>query len=116
MSIRNLTCIVCPRGCQLTVELEGKNVLNVCGNACPRGKVYAENECINPMRTVTTTARLENGGVVSVKTERVIPKDKMAECMALINAVTVKLPVQIGDVILKDCCGSAVVATQNVLN
>ncbi len=115
MATRNLTCIVCPRGCQMTVELDGKNVLSVSGNACPRGKKYAENECTNPMRTVTTTAKTEKGGVVSVKTETVIPKDKMLECMAKINAVTVKLPVFVGDVILEDCCGSRVVATQNIL-
>ena len=110
---RELTCIVCPRGCRLTVELEGKRVLSVSGNTCKRGKIYAENECINPMRTVTTTAKTQDGGVVACKTETTIPKEKMFECMEIINATVVALPVRVGDVILDDVFGSRVVATQN---
>ena len=113
MTKRELTCIVCPRGCQLTVELEGKNVLSVSGNICKRGAVYAENECVNPMRTVTTTATTSDGGVVAVKTETTIPKEKMFECMEMINAVTLTLPVKVGDVVLEDVFGSRVVVTQN---
>ena len=113
MAKRELTCIVCPRGCQLVVELEGKNVLSVSGNICKRGAVYAENECVNPMRTVTTTAKTNDGGVVAVKTETTIPKEKMFECMEMINAVTLTLPVRIGDVVLEDVFGSRVVVCQN---
>ena len=110
---RKLTCIVCPLGCQLTVELSGKEVVKVEGNTCPRGAEYAKNECTNPQRTVTSTVRTENGGLVSVKTDRPIPKEKMVECMALINGAVAKLPVCIGDVILEDVFGSNIVATQN---
>jgi len=112
MTKRELTCIVCPRGCQLVVELDGKDVLSVSGNICKRGKMYAENECTNPMRTVTTTVKTSDGGVVAVKTETTIPKEKMFECMEIINATTVELPVKIGDVIIEDVFGSRVVATQ----
>ena len=37
---RELVCIICPRGCRLTVEGEVGN-LTVTGNACPKGKQYA---------------------------------------------------------------------------
>ena len=113
MTKRELTCIVCPRGCQLVVELEGKNVLSVSGNICKRGAVYAENECVNPMRTVTTTAKTNDGGVVAVKTETTIPKEKMFECMEIINSVVLELPVKVGDVVLEDVFGSRVVVCQN---
>ena len=113
MTKRELTCIVCPRGCQLTVELDGKNVLSVSGNICKRGALYAENECTNPMRTVTTTAKTNDGGVVAVKTETTIPKEKMFECMEIINSVTLTLPVKVGDVVLEDVFGSRVVVCQN---
>ena len=73
--VRELTCIVCPLGCDLKVELdENKRVLSVSGNTCPRGKVYAENECVNPRRTVTSTVRCEDGSMISVKTDTTIPK------------------------------------------
>ena len=110
---RKLTCIVCPLGCQLTVELKGKEVVKVEGNTCPRGAEYAQNECTNPQRTVTSTVRTEDGGLVSVKTDRPIPKEKMSECMERINQAIAKLPVSIGDVILEDVFGSNIVATQN---
>ena len=113
MTKRELTCIVCPRGCRLTVELEGKTVLSVSGNICKRGKTYAENECTNPMRTVTTTAKTEDGGVVAVKTETTIPKEKMFECMEIVNSIVVSLPVKVGDVICENVFGSRIVATQN---
>ena len=110
---KKLTCIVCPLGCQLTVQLNGREVVKVEGNTCPRGAEYARNECTNPQRTVTSTVRCENGGLVSVKTDRPIPQEKMAECMQLINKAVAKLPVAIGDVILSDVFGSNIVATQN---
>ena len=110
---RKLTCIVCPLGCQMTVQLNGREVVKVEGNTCPRGAEYARNECTNPQRTVTSTVRCENGGLVSVKTDRPIPKEKMSECMQLINKAVAKLPVAIGDVILSDVFGSNIVATQN---
>ena len=110
---RKLTCIVCPLGCQLTVQLNGREVVKVEGNTCPRGAEYAHNECLSPQRTVTSTVRCENGGLVSVKTDRPIPKEKMAECMALINKAVAKRPVSIGDVIVENVFGSNIVATQN---
>ena len=110
---RKLTCIVCPLGCEINVQLADKDAVCVTGNSCPRGAEYARNECTNPKRTVTSTVRCTDGSLVSVKTDRAIPKEKMAECMALINQAVATLPVTIGDVILADVFGSNVVATQN---
>lgn len=110
---RKLTCIICPLGCELTVQTEDKKVILVTGNTCPRGKVYAENECTNPQRTVTSTVRCNDGGLVSVKTDTTIPKERMADCMKLINKTVAKLPITIGDIIIEDAFGSKVIATQN---
>ena len=111
---RELTCIVCPLGCSLQVELsEDGEFLSVTGNTCPRGAVYARSECTDPQRTITTTVRCEDGGMVAVKTDRTIPKDKMLQAMERINPVIAKLPVRIGDVLLEDVFGSNIVACQN---
>ena len=108
---RELTCIICPRGCQLSVDMGGE--IAVSGNLCPRGKVYAINECTNPQRTITSTVRTSDGGVVAVKTDGTIPKEKMMECMEIINSVTVALPVRVGDVVIDDVFGVRVIITQN---
>lgn len=116
---RELTCIVCPRGCALCVEYEvvdGKtNVLSVRGNGCKRGIPYAEAECVAPVRTLTTTVRTTEGRVVAVKTASPIPKEKMMEAMAVLARVRVSEPVRIGDTILDDLLstGVKVVATSN---
>lgn len=112
---RSLTCIICPRGCTLEAEVNGKNVA-VTGNSCPRGKVYAESECIAPMRTITSTVRLENRscGMVSVKTASPVPKDRIFDVMKLIRAKTAAAPIAIGDIILKDVFGTDIIATANV--
>ena len=101
-------------GCSLKVTIDDSNNITVTGNTCPRGAKYAVAECTNPERTITTTAKTEDGGVVSVKTDRPIPKAKMTECMKIINSTVVKMPVKVGDVILDDVFGSRVVATKNL--
>lgn len=117
MEVRELTCIGCPLGCQLTVTM-GENEIKVEGNTCPRGEAYAKKEVTNPTRIVTSTVKVEGGTIerVSVKTVSDIPKGSIFECMKEIHAAKVKAPVHIGDVILADCAGTgvAVVASKNV--
>lgn len=115
MAIRELTCIVCPKGCQIKVELENGEIKNITGNTCPRGKQYAIDECTHPMRTVTSTCRTSKGGVIPVKTNRTIPKELMFDCMKAINCATVLLPAKIGDVVIPNVLGTGadVVVTAN---
>ncbi len=112
---RELTCIVCPKGCQLRVELDGKKVLSVEGATCKRGVAYAEAECTAPMRTLTTTAVIEGGGVVPVKTDKAIPKELLFECMELINAARVSPDARLGDIVIENVLGTGanVVTTRN---
>ena len=118
MEKRELTCIGCPMGCALTVELEDGEILSVKGNTCAIGDRYARNEVINPERTVTSTVVVDGGEKprVSVKTAGNIPKAKIGECMKAIDAVRVKAPVRIGDVVIADVVGTGVnvVATKNI--
>ena len=113
---KSLPCIVCPIGCQLCATIVDGAVTEVTGNTCPRGKQYAIDECTNPVRTVTTTARTSNGGVVPVKTDRPIPKDLMFDCMREIDSVTVSLPAHIGDIVIENLLGTDanVIVTANI--
>ena len=113
---RNLTCIVCPKGCSLTVELDGKNIISVTGHTCKRGQEYAYTECTNPKRTVTSTARTANGGVIPVKTDRAIPKELMFDCMREIDNAVVALPAHIGDVVIENLLGTGanIIVTANM--
>lgn len=115
MKERKLTCIVCPKGCELTVTLDGDKVVDVKGYTCPRGKDYAVAECTAPVRTVTSTVRCEDGEVVSVKTSTPVPKGKIFDVMKEIDSAVARNDVRIGDVIIKGVSGtnSDVVATSN---
>ena len=112
---RNITCILCPRGCTMTVTGEPGN-LQVSGNTCPKGLEYAINECTNPVRTVTSTIRVSDrkDTMVSVKTASPVPKEKMMEVMAALRSITVSAPVKIGDVVLTGVFGTDIIVTKEI--
>ena len=112
---RQITCVICPRGCQMTAEVNGENVI-VTGNACPRGQQHAVNECLHPVRSLTSIVRVGNreDTMVSVKSAQPVPKEKMFELMQMIRKTVVDAPVSIGDVILSDVCGTEIIATKSV--
>ncbi len=119
MAIVELTCISCPLGCPLRVETGPDGaVLSVSGNTCKRGEEYGRKEVTAPMRTVTSTVRVEGGSapVTSVRTKTDIPKEKIFSVMEAIRQAAAKAPVEIGDVIVADIAGTGVdlVATKAV--
>ena len=113
---KQITCIVCPRGCIMTAEGSGDQWV-VTGNACKRGEKHAIGECTNPVRTVTSIVRIANreDTMVPVKTLAPIPKGEMFTVMEKIRAARVEAPVKIGDVILDNIFGTQVVATGDVV-
>ena len=108
--IKNLICVACPLGCPIEVEIDGTEVVSVKGNTCKRGDEYARTEITNPVRSLTTSVKVDGGlhPVVPVKSSGAIPKGKMFECMEIINSVTVKAPVKIGDVVIENILGLGV--------
>ncbi len=109
-----ITCIECPIGCTIEVGVENGKVLSVVGNACPRGKMYAENEVICPKRVLTSTVRMENGKILSVKTDAPVEKAKMFDIMKKINGVHPKGEVKIGDILAENIAdGANLVAADN---
>ena len=112
---RNITCIICPRGCSLTVNVE-EGATTVSGNACPKGQQYGIDEVLNPVRTVTSIVRVSNreDTMVSVKTAEPISKNEIFNLMKLIREASVEAPVKIGDVILTDVFGTNVIATKDI--
>lgn len=112
--MRILTCIECPIGCTIRVEAEDGKVLSVEGNACPRGKIYAENEVVDPKRVITSTVRAKNGKLVPVKTDKPARKEEIFSIMEKIRGITCDLPVKIGDVLAENISnGVNLIATSN---
>jgi CxxC motif-containing protein len=121
--MRNLTCIVCPIGCSLTVEESaggGDAELNVTGNRCQRGLVYAREEVRAPKRTVTATCRVTGDSHVTrripVKTATPCPREKIPALLRDIYRTKIDLPVSRGDTVISDwmSLGIDIVATRSV--
>lgn len=112
----HLICITCPKGCHLSVDEE--NDYAVTGNACPRGAVYGKNELQHPVRVITSTVQITGAAVprLPVKTDRPLPKEKMFDCMHLLDGITVKAPVTVGQVLAENILGTRVnlVATKSL--
>lgn len=124
--MRALTCIVCPIGCSLSVNEKENGELEVAGNRCPRGAVYAVEEITAPKRVVTATCRLGPAEACTepnpedplyrriyrhglcdprrlpVKTTVPCPKEHIDELLADIYQVQVNPPVKRGDTIIKN--------------
>lgn len=115
---QQMTCIVCPVGCRMTVTVENGAFVSVEGNACKRGEIYARQESVEPLRMVTAVARVQGSHLpVSLKTQQPIPKDKIQACMAAVDQLKLKLPILEGDVLLENVAGTGVnlVATRTLV-
>ena len=121
-----LTCIVCPMGCSLSVDeasiTDGPS-LSVRGNRCLRGAVYAQEEICFPKRVVTATCAIAGDPPhnalhrVPVKTSAPCPKGQILALLADVYSAQAMLPVKAGDTIIADWKGSGidVVATRNIM-
>ncbi len=114
--MKELICIVCPKGCHLKVdETDGYAVT---GNGCPRGAEYGREELTHPTRVVTSTVRC-TGGLhprCPVKTDRPVPKELMRAVMEALDGVTVAAPAPLGLVVVENVCGTGanVVTTREI--
>ena len=115
---KEIICTVCPRGCSITVDGDGKNVQTVEGYGCKRGLEYASAEYAHPVRILTTTVRLADTDhdLLPVRSAKPLPKEQIFACMEVIRAVTVEGPVAMHQVIVPDICGTGadIIATKGV--
>ena len=112
-----LTCINCPMGCRITADYDGKEVTNIQGFTCARGKAYAQTEITDPTRMVTALVHVAGTHVpLSVKTQSPIRKPLIFDALKMIGETVVQPPVRIGDVVIENICGSGVnvIATENL--
>lgn len=120
---RHFHCTTCPSECALTIETRidengVEHVLLVQGNRCARGRKFAEQEIIRPMRILATTIVVRGGDekLLPVRTARPIPRDLHLSAMRDIRHTSVTAPVHMGDVVMSDLLGTGVdlVASMNV--
>ena len=113
-----MTCIVCPNGCALTVEKNGEEI-TVSGNRCKRGEAFAKAELTRPMRTICSTVKtiFPDVPVLPVRTSSEIPKDKIFAVMEEINKVTVRERIHRKDTVIHNVLNlnADIIATSSLL-
>jgi CxxC motif-containing protein len=105
-----LICVACPKGCPLIVKHENKNVIEVIGAGCQRGKDYAICELQDPRRMMASTVKV-NGGLhplVPVYTRQGFPKPLIPQLAQKLREVEVPAPVKINQVVLEDALGTGI--------
>lgn len=116
VTMKELICIVCPKGCHLQVDEEQD--YTVTGNTCARGAAYGKKELTHPTRVVTSTVRCTGGAHprCPVKTNEPLPKEYIAQALRTLDGLTVTAPIHTGDVVVTDLCGTGIafVATRDI--
>lgn len=106
MITKELTCVVCPAGCKISVAIdESGKIAEMSGYTCARGKKYAESEVTSPVRTLTSTVVVSTSGgkrMLPVRTDKPIPKDSLFDAMRLVRKLRVTAPVKAGEVIAEN--------------
>lgn len=106
MKQHELICISCPVGCPLIVEVDGTEMI-VNGHKCRLGITYATKEVTDPRRLITTSMKVFNEDatayqLMSVKTDKDIPKAQIMTCVKAIKAIKVQGDFSVGDVVIKN--------------
>lgn len=104
---RVFTCIVCPRGCDLTAaRTEGKWAIS--GNGCIMGRDFALKEVNNPTRIICSTVRTNSRALplLPVRTDAEVPLEDVSRVMEEIFKVVVDADVGMGDVIIHNVAGT----------
>lgn len=116
--IRELTCIECPKGCRISVDIQEGKITSITGFKCKKGEPYARQEIENPERILTATvlARGLQVKLVPVRTDKPIPKSRLFEAVERIHALKIEKPLKTGEVIVKDFVlqGVDLIATRDV--
>ena len=111
-----ITCILCPIGCE--IRINKKNLFIIEGAKCEKGIEYSKNEVLDPKRILTSSILIKNGilPLISVKTNKPIPKDKLFNILEILKKTSVNAPVEMGEKIIINILntGSDIIATKTV--
>ncbi|MCL2180809.1 MAG: DUF1667 domain-containing protein [Treponema sp.] len=130
---REITCIICPIGCRITIEPKlglrwpdiETSFINLddmyihSGNKCYKGGQFAVTEMAAPVRTLTTTVRtiFPDKPVLPVKTNNDVPKEKIIKIIRELSGIMITEKIGIGETICANILGTGcdIIASSNLL-
>ncbi|HHV51638.1 MAG TPA: DUF1667 domain-containing protein [Clostridiales bacterium] len=112
---KKITCIICPRGCIIDVKVENGEVKSIKGNQCRRGADYASTEVLHPKRVITTTVYVPAFDcMLPVRSDKPVPKEKIKDIIPVIKGLSIRRPVRMGDVLIRDIEGVNIIASSDM--
>lgn len=112
---KQITCIICPVGCEITVCGEGEHIDSIEGFSCKRGETYARTEFIHPVRILTSTVKMEGTRepLLPVRSSMPIAKELQLACIHELRKLTVHPPVARHQVLIANILntGADIIAT-----
>lgn len=115
---KHFTCVTCPVGCEVDVEVQDSSILSMKGNRCDKVKEFVLQELKEPMRVLTTTVRIEGAkyAMLPVRTDKTIPKRLFKQAIEMLADINLQAPVHMSDVLVKDVAGSGanIIATRTM--
>ena len=115
---KHFTCVICPLGCEIDVELQNGKVVSMEGNKCQKGEEFVSQELEEALRILTTTVSIKGAkwAMLPVRTDKAIPKRLLSKVIEQLADIELQAPVKMYDVIVKDVAGTDanIVATRNM--
>ncbi len=115
---KHFTCVICPLGCEIDVELQNGKVVSMEGNKCQKGEEFVSQELEEAMRILTTTVSIKGAkwAMLPVRTDKPIPKRLLSKVIEQLATIELHAPVRMYHVIVKGIAGTDanVVATRNM--
>ena len=115
---QDVTCIICPIGCKILVKKDDSSCQIINGFKCKKGIEYAKNEALDPHRMLTSSIIVINGKwpLVSVKSSKPVPKNKIIKVINQIKKANVHAPVTSGQTLIKNVLnlGIDIIATKSI--
>lgn len=109
---KHIKCIICPIGCSILVDFdkETKEIISFSGNDCKRGIKFIEEEVVRPSRLLTTTIEINSKICcrLPVRSNVLIPKEKMQEMVREVKKIRINIPVKMGQIIKEDFMDSGI--------
>ena len=99
-----VTCIMCPLGCSVEVQIDGQEVSVKKGCRCKEGMKFVKMEAIFPGRILTTTIRTDSPDflLLPVRSNKEISKEQLVECVRKISEHFIRTPVVLGQTVVEN--------------
>ena len=101
--LMTITCVGCPRSCDIEATVEEGRVAGAAGAACAKGLAFVEEEIVAPKRNVSSSVLVlgGEGPLAPVRVTRPIPRERIFDLIDEIRKCRVAAPIVSRQVLIR---------------